>query len=318
MTFFKLDLYNSVVHSDNRDHVFPCPNGKVTRPRRSDGPSFLPCIECEPKHKWTINIIDHHTKFVNVNPIHNKLADEVLNEVQKYCVTYGYPQKILTDNGGEFENKKMQAFCSTNQIQLLHGAARTATTQGLVERSNLTFKENMRSLIMTTCGLQISKWPKYTMEASYIMNITYHCAINMTPYEPVFHMKAKREVLDHDLEEGPGKQKRKEIQEAQESYNAKMIKQSEVNSRKKVYKIDDMVSFKIDRVDKKSPFHPNLLLGKVLEIENDYVKVVTPFGHIKGFIAPSRLFPCTATNVKLDYEKEISFTGVRKLAENAQ
>ena len=43
MTFFKLDLYNSVVHSDNWDQVFPCPNGKVTRPRRSDGPSFLPC-----------------------------------------------------------------------------------------------------------------------------------------------------------------------------------------------------------------------------------------------------------------------------------
>ena len=114
----------------------------------------------------------------------------------------------------------MKAFCSTNQIQLLHGAARTATTQGLVERSNCTFKENMKSLIMTTCGLQISKWCKYTMQASYIMNITYHRAINMTPYEAVFHMKAKREVLDHDLEEGPGKQKRKEIQEAQDQTNS--------------------------------------------------------------------------------------------------
>ena len=132
-----------------------------------------PC-ECELKHKWTIYIIDHHTKFVNVHPIHNKLAEEVLNEVQKYCVTYGYPQKILTDNGGEFENEKMKAFCSTNQIQLLHGAARTPTTQGRVERSNPTLKENVRSLIMSTCGLQISKWCKYTMQVSYIMNITYH------------------------------------------------------------------------------------------------------------------------------------------------
>ena len=114
--------------------------------------------------------------FVNVHPIHNKLADEVLNEVQKYCATYGYPQKVLTDNGGEFENEEMKAFCSTNQIQLLHWAARTPTTQGLVERSNPTLKENMRSLIRSTCGLQISKWCKYTMQVSYIMNITYHCA----------------------------------------------------------------------------------------------------------------------------------------------
>ena len=96
--------------------------------------------------------------------------------------------------------------------------------------------------MMSTCGLQISKWCKYAMQASYIMNITCHRAINMTPYydyEAVFHMKAKRELLDHHLEEGPGKQKRKEIQEAQESYNTKMLKQSEANPRKKltVYKL---------------------------------------------------------------------------------
>ena len=41
---------------------------------------------------------------------------------------------------------KMNAFCSTNQIQLL--PARTPTIQGLVERSNRTFKENMRNLII--------------------------------------------------------------------------------------------------------------------------------------------------------------------------
>ena len=158
--------------------------------------------------------------------------------------------------------------------------------------------------MMSTCGLQISKWCKYTMQASYIMNITCHRAINMTLYEAVFHMKAKRELLDHHLEEDPGKQKRKEIQEAQESYNTKMLKQSEANPRKKltVYKVDDMVSI----------FLLNFLLGKVLEIEDNYMKVVTPFGHIKGFIAPSRLFPCTATNVKLDYGKVISFNVVLK------
>ena len=106
----------------------------------------------------------------------------------------------------------MKAFCSTNQIQLL--PARTPTIQGLVEWSNSTFKENMRNLIMSLYGLQISKWCKYTMQASCIMNITYHHAVNITPYGVVFHMKAKGELLDHDLEEGPGKQKRKDIQEA--------------------------------------------------------------------------------------------------------
>ena len=104
-------------------------------------------------------------------------------------------------------------------------------------------------------------------------------------------MKAKRKLLDHDLEDGPGEQKRKEIQEAQESYNTKMIEPSEVNPRKKVYKVDDMVSIKIDRVDNKFPFHPNLLLGKVLEIENNYVKVVTPFGRIALEVPDGEISP---------------------------
>ena len=50
------------------------------------------------------------------------------------------------------------------------------------------------------------------------------------------------ELLDHDLKEGPGKQKRKEIQETQKKYSSKMIKESEVNPRKKLYKVDDSVS----------------------------------------------------------------------------
>ena len=40
----------------------------------------------------------------------------------------------------------MNAFCSANKIQLLHGAVRTPTTQGLVEPSNRAFKENNKNL----------------------------------------------------------------------------------------------------------------------------------------------------------------------------
>ena len=80
------------------------------------------------------------------------------------------------------------------------------------------------------------------MQSSYIMNMSYHRAINMTPYEAVFHIKAKRELLDHNRKEGPGKQKRKEIQETQKNYSSKMIKQSEAKTRKKLYKVDDSVA----------------------------------------------------------------------------
>ena len=62
--------------------------------------------------------------------------------------------------------------------------------------------------------------------------------------------------------------------------NEEMVKQTS-QSRKAPYKIDDMVAIKIDRVDKTSPVHPNMLLRKIMEIRKDYAKIVTPQGSIK-------------------------------------
>ena len=41
------------------------------------------------------------------------------------------------------------------------------------------------------------------------------------------------------------------------------------------FKLGDVVSIKIDKVDKTAQFHPNMLLGKITEIENNCARVVT-------------------------------------------
>ena len=49
------------------------------------------------------------------------------------------------------------------------------------------------------------------------------------------------------------------------------------------------VSIKIDPVDKMSPFHPNVWIGKITEVENDNAKIVTKFGRLKTYISTNRL-----------------------------
>ena len=95
-----------------------------------------------------------------------------------------------------------------------------------------------------------------------------------------------------------------------------MVQQSEKKSAKKCnqFKVGDVVSTKIDRVDKTSLFHPNMLLGKITELENQYARVVTKFGIIQTLISPTRLNLCTATNLSFDYTKEITFTSACKQA----
>ena len=85
------------------------------------------------------------------------------------------------------------------------------------------------------------------------------------------------------------------------------------------FKIDDFVSIKIDKVDKTSPLHPNLLLGKVTEVENNnyyYTKIVTEFGIISTYISTTGLNKGTQTSVNFDYTKKITFSSSCKMAVN--
>ena len=95
-----------------------------------------------------------------------------------------------------------------------------------------------------------------------------------------------------------------------------MVQQSKKKAEQKSsqFKVGDVVSIKIDKVDKQSTFYPNMLLGKITELENDYARVVTRFGKIQTLISPSRLHLCTATNLTFDFSKEISFTSACKQA----
>ena len=57
----------------------------------------------------------------------------------------GYLKQILCDNGTEFKNETEKKFAEENKIQLKHGSPQTPATQGLVERSNRTWKEDIES-----------------------------------------------------------------------------------------------------------------------------------------------------------------------------
>ena len=80
----------------------------------------------------------------------------------------------------------------------------------------------------------------------------------------------KRSQPQHD-EDQP--RKRQKIIENQTKYNAAMVTQTKRKQEKKQpnFKVADMVAVKIDKVDKTSPLHPNMLLGKITSIEQQKI-----------------------------------------------
>ena len=74
-----------------------------------------------------------------------------------------------------------------------------------------------------------------------------------------------------------------DINERQLNYNTKMKE-----SRNKAPKshADEFVCIQIDREDKTLSLYSNDLIGKIIEVEDDYAKIVTkPFGRLKTCIS---------------------------------
>ena len=95
---------------------------------------------------------------------------------------FGFPSKLHSDNGREFKSKTMTEMCEKHNIKQVFGAPRTPTTQGLVERNNLTVKENITHILKER-DQNLNKWCKVLSEVAYKKNISLHRAINKVPYE---------------------------------------------------------------------------------------------------------------------------------------
>ena len=107
------------------------------------------------------------------------------------------------------------------------------------------------------------------------------------------------------------KQMKSQTNEKQNKYNEKM---KAARPSVKKFEINDYVCVKIDKVDKCNPLHPNVLFGKITEIENTYVQLATKFGLITTLISPSRLTKCWKPNITFNSTKQLTFPAACKLA----
>ena len=136
-------------------------NGLSQMPLRMHRISYVGYEHNRPSHK-----------HVTLYPLTAKSGEKVLQALQEYCFTYGYPRNILYDNGKEFCNKNIDTFCLNNGITIKHGAPRTLQTQGLIERSNRSCKEDMHTCIVSTAGKNVSNWCKYLGEVLHVTSRT--------------------------------------------------------------------------------------------------------------------------------------------------
>nr|GEU54006.1 hypothetical protein [Tanacetum cinerariifolium] len=92
---------------------------------------------------------------------------------------------IRCDNGGEFRNKKMNAFYLQKQIKREFSNARTPQQNGVAERRNRTLIEAARTML-ANAKLPVTFWAEAINTACYVQNrVLVNKSQNKTPYELV-------------------------------------------------------------------------------------------------------------------------------------
>ena len=84
-------------------------------------------------------ITDHFTKYAQAYITPKQTAIVVACTLwENFLVHYGWPEKILTDQGKYFENNLFQELCSLAQMKKLHTSPYHPETNGQCEHFNVT------------------------------------------------------------------------------------------------------------------------------------------------------------------------------------
>ena len=86
---------------------------------------------------WVLHCIDYLTRFSAAHVLKNKSAEEIIEEFSLIWISvFGPPENILSDNGCEFSNPKMQNLCCSFNITQKFTAAEAPFSNGICERHN--------------------------------------------------------------------------------------------------------------------------------------------------------------------------------------
>lgn len=142
---------------------------------------------------WAIVFVDDFSRFTVTYPM--KAKSEAESKLSKFIEQVGIPQKIRSDNGGEFLGQFSQV-CSKHNIRREFSAPYTPEQNGRAERSWGILIKIARSLL-AEASLPKQFWSLALLYATYLRNRlpTSSNPNNITPHEAFFGYKPNLSFL---------------------------------------------------------------------------------------------------------------------------
>jgi len=138
-------------------------------------------------HVYILSIVDYFTKWLEVFPLRNIQSQTVVDcLVNNVFTRYGVPTQIHTDQGGQFESQLFQGICETLHIHKTRTSPYHPQSDGLVERSNRTIQNVLKSYV----NAEQTDWHKHLPFAKFAYNTSVQSSTKYTPFFLMFGREA--------------------------------------------------------------------------------------------------------------------------------
>ena len=141
-----------------------------------------------------LTITDHFTRYTQAHITPSQKARVVEKTLwDQFFVHYGFPEKILLDQGRNFESQLISKLCKLTQIKKLRTTPYWPEGNGSCER----FNRMLISMLGTLPDDFKSKWTQHISTLVYAYNCT--CS-NVTGFSPYYLLYGQHPLLPIDIE----------------------------------------------------------------------------------------------------------------------
>lgn len=164
------------------ERAAPLVNIKTSRPLELVCMDFLSLEPDQSNTKDILVLTDHFTKYAVAVPTRNQKAQTVAKCLwENFLVHYGFPEKLLSDQGPDFESHTIKELCSLAGIQKIRTTPYHPRGNP-VERFNRTLLQ----MLGTLENKDKCRWKEFVKPLVHAYNCTRNDVTGFSPYELMF------------------------------------------------------------------------------------------------------------------------------------
>lgn len=146
-----------------------------------------------------LTIICTFSKYAQAYQLSASTGIEIVNGLLKFFAHHGIPNKIVSDNGTEFQNALVKELMSLHKIDIHFVASQHPESNGLAERFHSTLIEHVR-ILSSRKEFKTADTRSKVNYAVLAYNNSIHSVSKLTPFELLYGHLNLKSLIDLDIE----------------------------------------------------------------------------------------------------------------------